>query len=1737
MANKLYSKIVNLLEEGRDELRKYNLEEKSILLFLGTSGVGKSTCINYLKGCVMQEKIDEETGQVYITAEDSAVEIGNGVYSKTLYPKVLDISDRDFSLCDCPGFFDNRGADYMIAGAMLVREAISTASKVKGIVVILDYQSLLDSKHALLIETGKNLKDMFGDYEKHKKNFFFLINKIPKEISGRLTEEKVRNILKKVKKDLDNQKENYEGYKELVYLLNVILSNNVAIKLCNPLDKKSKVLLDEMSILPPIFKKADMGLMLTDSCKIEIQKAVDATYNELEKLLVPYIESVKKSIEDSISILSSINSLNDKKIQLDKMYIDLCSRTSSMKELIEFIQELSYDDGVQKVNILEEIHLLLELNSYCSETHIVGLSELLKSLLKNTLENILRDIKYQIIEEETKEEESKKLEDAEYRRKKIQSCTYIKSYEKENILSIYIPIPKVNLSDLTKIISGYQLDTVSSIYMYGDCELKIDCNMEKQVFSGKNIVLLTEKVFILEGTHSINVSGKDAEKLVGEDSIYNGVNGRNGNNAGTSGDILLSFKEIEKRGELKLYADGGQGGNGQDGKIGVTGLTGEIGANAKKSSKIESKTFYNTSKGCRYYVIKAEKGKQGGNGGTGGNGGNAGLGSKSGQIYLLGKATLLKGAISKKDGNHGLAGNGGSGGAGGAGGLGGIRGIYEETRRYISPLNPIDYSDRNYYYFDRYVLSCALNKKEVADDGEKLKALYEKHKDWTISKREDSGSVGAEGKEGSSGDSLKEKELLKQECSLSMDTFFYEFFERFGFSGSKGYRNLRLLYAVGILEADILELSHIYEIFHAVEKIEMQLNREILQKYSGFDKKNKAVLSLDDMNIKKEFYKEAKEIYEYLINKLMKSDRIESFIGEKQNFSEWSMILFALEQKVAFYVQMIEENEIGGNRVTDIRSLTEYLDKILKELEQGKKDELKEGYFNTYKESILTQIKYGNQQIEVLKNELENKMLSVNAKMNLLIQEIIKIKENEKEDIEKLKEKQKKLKKQMKTQLILSGIQSALGLLTAFSGVGQACLGVFDSAKSLQENLSTKKDEYDLTEKMVSLSDFKLNLDGIDFVLEKQLSEDRKKVLDKMTCNLAEIDGVTEVKFDQIKAIMVKSIDDNNYADKANDIQMAKDGLSEGKYEEIYSKIQKKEIGMLEANYNNKQQKDKLIALEKSKQAIERQQKISTIKNALSIGGSACFLVNTAISGVNNCLNVKSSFESKIEVVKEAIKDKENNIKKLDELNTQMAEFKDKTFKESIIPFVERFDDTVKNQDIFQNEISKLKMKEVLTELSTKFANLKMENSEDISIIFKKVQDMMETQIIITDKIDKKKDNLVMGELIYQISDSGNQINEDQKKLIHQIELNQVRYLCQVEAAAFQLWTFPFGSNIVNILNRCHVGITEDENEVVNQAKEQNRQIKEFLDQDAYQWQKTDNHIFKISLAGSLDGKSRVGFENTYSLYKCNKEEAKKLLTGDEISFKVPLNQNFDAIKYITMYANIPKLRQNILDDSQKVKVHIHLYDSGYFSLYDDGKDIYYQYVFPQNYIDITHSIDVKYNDSDSINSIWSSIEDKGIEKFKNAGLNSGRSPYSMAKISLKAHFNKKLSYESLTNENKKKLESYFKKTSKRAWNDSMNILENIGYIDSKYVLAKSWSEIKRDIDNDGEITKYFSILQINLLEKIIYEQTSILKGNIPDLKIEFVGCGVYVESEFDYLKQNDLKCYEQRLVENMIKV
>lgn len=98
-----YEAMIDLLEEGRNRLKQVKLKEKSLVLFLGASGVGKSTCLNYICGCKMIKETDPETGMTYITAEDPVTEIGEGIYSQTFCPDICDVNEETFSLCDCPG--------------------------------------------------------------------------------------------------------------------------------------------------------------------------------------------------------------------------------------------------------------------------------------------------------------------------------------------------------------------------------------------------------------------------------------------------------------------------------------------------------------------------------------------------------------------------------------------------------------------------------------------------------------------------------------------------------------------------------------------------------------------------------------------------------------------------------------------------------------------------------------------------------------------------------------------------------------------------------------------------------------------------------------------------------------------------------------------------------------------------------------------------------------------------------------------------------------------------------------------------------------------------------------------------------------------------------------------------------------------------------------------------------------------------------------------------------------------------------------------------------------------------------------------------------------------------------------------------------------------------------------------------------------------------------------------------
>jgi energy-coupling factor transporter ATP-binding protein EcfA2 len=83
-----------------------SIEERDIVLFLGKTGSGKSSLINYL---VEKELIVNEDCEIYLadSSDTSAMMIGSGSESVTTEPKA--IMYDDLCLCDLPGLEDTNG--------------------------------------------------------------------------------------------------------------------------------------------------------------------------------------------------------------------------------------------------------------------------------------------------------------------------------------------------------------------------------------------------------------------------------------------------------------------------------------------------------------------------------------------------------------------------------------------------------------------------------------------------------------------------------------------------------------------------------------------------------------------------------------------------------------------------------------------------------------------------------------------------------------------------------------------------------------------------------------------------------------------------------------------------------------------------------------------------------------------------------------------------------------------------------------------------------------------------------------------------------------------------------------------------------------------------------------------------------------------------------------------------------------------------------------------------------------------------------------------------------------------------------------------------------------------------------------------------------------------------------------------------------------------------------------------
>lgn len=109
----------------------HQAKEKHIVAFLGNTGAGKSTLINFLAG----KGMTRQGGDVVLSnpSDPEAMPIGLGGDSETRYPKSIQASGLLFY--DLPGFCDAEGSVRNLINAAFIRQILTEAASVRLVIV------------------------------------------------------------------------------------------------------------------------------------------------------------------------------------------------------------------------------------------------------------------------------------------------------------------------------------------------------------------------------------------------------------------------------------------------------------------------------------------------------------------------------------------------------------------------------------------------------------------------------------------------------------------------------------------------------------------------------------------------------------------------------------------------------------------------------------------------------------------------------------------------------------------------------------------------------------------------------------------------------------------------------------------------------------------------------------------------------------------------------------------------------------------------------------------------------------------------------------------------------------------------------------------------------------------------------------------------------------------------------------------------------------------------------------------------------------------------------------------------------------------------------------------------------------------------------------------------------------------------------------------------------------------
>lgn len=163
------AEILNELKELKIKLETMFNEknsDKTRVLLLGPTGVGKTTFMHLIAGCnITAEKISENHNVVLNCKENckaNNIKIGHTKNAETTLPSLLHISDVLF--CDCPGLLDKRSIQQRILNAFSLDHILTSPCKIK-ILLILSEDNFEATRGDSAIGLMDEAEKFFTDYE------------------------------------------------------------------------------------------------------------------------------------------------------------------------------------------------------------------------------------------------------------------------------------------------------------------------------------------------------------------------------------------------------------------------------------------------------------------------------------------------------------------------------------------------------------------------------------------------------------------------------------------------------------------------------------------------------------------------------------------------------------------------------------------------------------------------------------------------------------------------------------------------------------------------------------------------------------------------------------------------------------------------------------------------------------------------------------------------------------------------------------------------------------------------------------------------------------------------------------------------------------------------------------------------------------------------------------------------------------------------------------------------------------------------------------------------------------------------------------------------------------------------------------------------------------------------------------------------------------------------------------